>query len=169
MHLFVIYIGGIHKDALIELHDIRLIAAAAIEDTYDYLRSSWWGEAKSLHLDAYGILNYADGYDISLSNEAPELNEQKLYFVNLGGYDSKKFTELHENVFVVAEDQVKAKARALKLVQHWEVPHRDFLFEAEKIVEVSNLIKDQNWHLKLVKTDEAKKFAFTCKYIQIGS
>jgi len=41
MNLFVIYIGGGHKDALIELHDIRIVIAKTIEDTYESLRTSW--------------------------------------------------------------------------------------------------------------------------------
>lgn len=31
MHLFIIYVGGKHKDSLIELHDIRFVVADSIE------------------------------------------------------------------------------------------------------------------------------------------
>lgn len=66
MKLFVIYIGGAHEQGLIELHDIRFVVANTIEDTYARLRKSWWGIPKSLHLDAWGILEYADGYNINI-------------------------------------------------------------------------------------------------------
>lgn len=65
-NLFIIYIGGSCSGALIELHDIRLVIAETIEDTYDYLKKSWWGSLESLHLEAWGILNWADGYSIEI-------------------------------------------------------------------------------------------------------
>lgn len=166
MYLFVIYIGGGHKNALIELHDMRLIAAERIEDTYEVLRRSWWGEAKTLHLDAWGVLEYADGYKIILKDRPPINNFKKLYFVNLGGYDSKQFTELHRNIFVVAEDEKAAKARALKTVQAWQVPHRDYLFEAEKIIEVNKLIS--NLYIHLEESNIIEEFVFTTKYVPIN-
>lgn len=43
MKLHIIYIGGIHEKAFVELHDMRFAVAKRIEDTYDYLKSSWWG------------------------------------------------------------------------------------------------------------------------------
>jgi hypothetical protein len=46
MKLFVIYIGGTHEKALIELHDMRFVIADKIEDTYPALRNSWWGKKK---------------------------------------------------------------------------------------------------------------------------
>lgn len=60
MKLFVIYIGGAHEKSLIELHDMRFVVANTIEETYDTLRQSWWGTPASLHLDAWGVLDYAD-------------------------------------------------------------------------------------------------------------
>ena len=36
----------------------------------------------------------------------------KLFFVNLGGYDPDEFTELHKNVLLVAPDAKTAKAKA---------------------------------------------------------
>lgn len=68
MKLFVIYIGGAHEQSLIELHDMRFIVADTIEETYKTLRKSWWGIPSSLHLDAWGVLNYADGQVIPPRN-----------------------------------------------------------------------------------------------------
>ncbi len=167
-NLFVIYIGGSHEKSLIELHDMRLIVANTIEDTYEALKKSWWGTPESLHLDAWGKLNYADGHDIQLNNTPTLNNQNKLYFVNLGGYDSKQFTELHKNIFVVAENDAEAKLKAVKQVQNWEVPHRDYLFEAEKIINVNEILLDQNIHVHLIPSNIEKPFKFTCKYVPIG-
>lgn len=166
MNLFVIYIGGMHEKSLIELHDIRFVVANSIEETYPYLRNSWWGRSEGLHLDSWGILKYADGYNISLRPTAYS-GIEKLYFVNLGGYDKTKFTELHENVFIVASTPEEAKVKAKNLVSHWEVPHKDNQYEIEHILDVSNIIDNKDLYIHLEKADKEGKFEFTCKYVPI--
>jgi len=167
MKLFVIYIGGTHEKAFIELHDMRFVIAEKIEDTYDELRKTWWGTPESLHLDAWGELDYVDGYNVSFIND-PKESENRLYFVNLGGYDSNEFTELHKNVFVVAPNESKAKVKALKQILDWESHHRDYQFELENILDISNLMKENKVYINLEPTDVAKEFKFTCKYTPIG-
>ncbi|WP_019217208.1 DUF1543 domain-containing protein [Legionella tunisiensis] len=168
MHLFVIYIGGTHNQSLIELHDMRFVVANSIEETYHTLRQSWWGIPTSLHLDAWGILDYADGYNIHISTEPPIDNADKLYFLNLGGYDPQQFTELHKNIFVVATDEQQAKQRAVQQISEWESPHRDHLHQVDVALELNGLLSSDNHYLHLTKTPKAKSFAFTCSYVSIG-
>jgi hypothetical protein len=168
MKLFVIYIGGTHPKAFIELHDYRFIIANTIEDTYQELKDTWWGTPESLHLDAWGVLEYVDGYKIKISDKPSPETEMNLYFVNLGGYDSKLFTELHKDVFVVAENESKAKVKALKQILNWESHHRDYLHEVESVVNVSETIANSKFYLVLEPVDNEMKFNFTCKYVPIG-
>lgn len=168
MKLFVIYIGGTHEKAFIELHDMRFCIAEKIEDTYEELKKTWWGTNESLHLDAWGALEYADGYNIVLKDHSPKNAENQLYFVNLGGYDAQEFTELHKNVFVVAANESKAKVRALKQILDWESHHRDYQFELENILNISEAALGKNLYIHLEPTDIEKEFEFTCKYVPIG-
>jgi len=167
MKLFVIYIGGETTTSLIELHDMRFAIVEKIEDAYADLKAQWWGTPESLHLDCWGELTSADGYNIHLKSE-PSLTEQKLYFVNLGGYDSKQFTELHKNVFVVATNDKEAKARAVAQVQNWEVPHRDYQYEVEKCFCINQVVTNKKLYIHLEKTDQPKSFEFVCKYTPLG-
>ena len=48
-------------------------------------------------------------YDIVINNTKPKEFDKKLYFINLGGYDKTQFTELHKNVFIVADNEHQAK------------------------------------------------------------
>ncbi len=168
MHLFVIYIGGSHSQSLIELHDIRFVIANTIEETYDALRQSWWGEATSLHLDAWGILNYADGHHILISNQPPHNMANKLFFVNLGGYDQSQFTELHQNIFVVASDAQEAKQKAVQQIKQWESPHRDYLHEIDTVLDLGAMLAQHNHYLHMVETQDDIPFEFTCRYTPIG-
>ncbi len=169
MNLFVIYIGGAHTRSLIELHDMRFVIADTIEATYPALRESWWGIPESLHLDAWGVLNYADGYNISVSNEPQKNSTQKLYFVNLGGYDNTQFTELHKNIFVISENEIEAKQNALQQVKNWQSPHRDYCHQVENTININLLLANQKGrYLHFQKSFEEKPFEFTCLYTPIG-
>jgi hypothetical protein len=168
--LFVIYIGGRHQKSFIELHDIRFVLASHIEETYTSLRESWWGLPESLHLDAWGILENVENYAISFSLEAQSAQDNRLFFVNLGGYDSQQFTELHQNIFVIAKDEAEAKSKALLQVSSWEVPHRDYLQNIETLIDVgAKLAGEQPLHLHLKKIDSTNPFTFTCQYTPIGT
>ncbi|UNM05700.1 MAG: DUF1543 domain-containing protein [Holosporaceae bacterium] len=169
MNLYACYIGGTHEKALIELHDMRFVVANQLEDTFEPLRQSWWGTPKSLHIDAWGILHSVDGYDVHIRNTPPPADHPKLYFVNLGGYTETEFTELHQNVFVVAESPVKARVKALKPIQHWESPHKDYEYEVEDIVCVDTAtLKDSTQYAHLTPTSTPTPFAFSAKRIPIG-
>jgi Domain of Unknown Function (DUF1543) len=98
MKLFVFHVGGDCGNSNVELHDVRFSVGETAEDCFDDLRRQWWGEPKSLHLDAWGAVEQADGYDVELSAEPSKSAQAKLFFVNLGGYDPAEFTELQRNV-----------------------------------------------------------------------
>lgn len=166
MKLFAIYIGGEMPGANIEVHDMRFVVAASIEETYAELRKQWWGLAKSLHIDCWAEVDHADGYEISLRPE-PYEGSEKLYFVNLGGYVPGEFTEMHRNVFVVADNEAKAKSRAVRSVKGWRDPHRDNIYEAEHAFCLDLLVADQRLHLHLVRASITRELAFTCRYTPI--
>lgn len=166
--LFGIYIGGAHEKSIIELHDMRFVVADSIEDTYEELKNTWWGTPESLHLDAWGVVRWADGYEVHIKDIPSDDNTNKLFFVNLGGYDRHQFTELHKNVFVVAENSSKAKVKALRQILDWESHHRDYQLEIDNITCINNLTDTENFYIHLVPTSEEIPFEFTCKYTPIG-
>ena len=66
--LYLIVLGGRAKKANIELHDVRWVVGSKIEDTYNVLRSDWFGTLEGLHIDSYKKINYVDGYKITIKN-----------------------------------------------------------------------------------------------------
>ncbi len=163
MKLFAFVIGGSTPTSLIELHDVRICAGETMEDTYDDIRRTWWGTPESLHLDCWGELTSADGYNITLS-DVPPAAADKLWFVNLGGYDPADFAEQHKNVFVVAPTQSKAKVRALKQILHWKGHHEDNSFDVEQITSVGDILAAQGLYVHLEKTDNPVPFVFKYGY-----
>ena len=64
--LFLVVLGGRVNKANIELHDVRWVVGSCIEDTFETLRSDWFGNLEGLHIDSYKKINYVDGYKIIL-------------------------------------------------------------------------------------------------------
>lgn len=166
MKLFAIYIGGEHPGANIEVHDIRFVAAPSIEDTYETLRAQWWGRPGSLHIDCWSEIGHADGYEVTLRPE-PYEGAEKLYYVNLGGYDGIAFAEQHRNIFVVADSLPAAKARAIKRAADWTDPHRDEMYEAEQAFALNEAAQAQRLHIHLTAAPLTGDPAFTCRYIPL--
>ena len=169
MKLFMFYIGGDCANSNIELHDVRFSIGETAEECRDDLRRQWWGEPKSLHLDCWGEIDQADGYDVILTREtqAPE-NGEKLFFLNLGGYDPREFGELHKNILLVAPDAKAATKKALQQIKSWTLPHKDNVFEVEKAIDVTELTSRYGYRLQLAKAKEERPFQFQCAYIRIG-
>jgi len=161
MKLFAVYIGGEHPGAHIEVHDVRFIVAPSIRDTHDALRAQWWGTPGTLHVDCWAEIDHVDGYDVALRPE-PSSGPQKLFFVNLGGYDGREFAERHKNLFVVATSMKDAKDRALRTIDGWKDAHRDDLYEAEHVFALDNSVGGLHIHLTPAPTARAPRFI--CKY-----
>ncbi|MBN8808426.1 MAG: DUF1543 domain-containing protein [Sphingomonas sp.] len=167
MKLFAVYVGGEAAGANIEIHDMRFVAAPSITDTYDELRRQWWGTPSSLHVDCWAEIDQVDGYDVILRPE-PATGENRLYYVNLGGYDRGEFLEKHRNVFVVAGSLKEAKAEALKRGVGWKDLHRDDLYEAEQAFELDRFDGERRLYLHLEPTNAPREVAFICRYTPIG-
>jgi hypothetical protein len=168
MKLFMFYVGGNCGNSNVELHDVRFAFGDAPEDCYDDLRRQWWGDPKSLHLDSWGIVEQADGYDVTLTTAGQNDASSKLFFVNLGGYDPREFGELHKNILIVAADIKRAKQKALEQVNHWVQPHKDRIFEIEQAVDLSSLTRDYGYALSLKPAAIPKSFVFQCLYLPLG-
>jgi hypothetical protein len=162
MKLFAIYIGGEHPGAHIEIHDIRFVVAASLRETHDQLRAEWWGTPGTLHIDCWAEIDHADGYDVTLRPE-PRVGRERLFFVNLGGYDGEDFAEKHKNMFVVAGTVAEAKARGLETISDWKDAHRDDFYEAEYAFALDTMIGDK-LHIHLTHSEYSRPLRFTCRY-----
>ena len=168
MKLFMFYVGGDCRNSNIELHDVRFSVAEAPEACHADLRQQWWGEPKSLHLDCWGAVEQADGFDVVATTLPPAEQAEKLFFLNLGGYDAAEFGELHKNVLLVSTDVKSAIARALEGVRGWSLRHRDRIFEVEKAINLNALLQGRGHYLSLTPASQVKPFLFTCKYVRLG-
>ena len=159
LSLFIVVLGGRSLKSNIEIHDVRWVLGEKIEDTFPELRKQWLGKKSGLHIDSYKCIKYIDGYQIVIykSNKdnlnPPKIDDLKLWFVNLGGYNPKKMYEEHEFNLIVAKKAIQAKNKAKK---NWESnlknKHNDDYSAINYLEQVDDLhpIKIKNWEIKLI-------------------
>ncbi len=164
----MVYVGGHTPTSNLEVHDMRFVVGETIEDCYKELQKQWWGDPDTLHLDCWGAIEQVDGYDVSLSTK-PYSTEKNLFFVNFGGYNPEQFDELHKNILIVAPNEAQAKGKAKEDVMHWQVPHKDTLFDIEKALCLNEQLEKEGLYIHLEKSDTIKEFAFTCTYKPISA
>jgi hypothetical protein len=167
MKLFAIYVGGEVEGGNIEVHDMRFVAATSLKETYPELVKQWWGKPNSLHIDCWAEITHADGYDVALRSD-PFAGRLRLFYVNMGGYDKSQFTELHRNLFVVAENVTEAKRRAKAAITGWDQPHRDDMYEADQIFCLNDEALGEQLHIHLMPTPTVRPLSFTCRYVRLG-
>ena len=168
MKLFMFYIGGDVKGANIELHDVRFAIGEEWQDCFFSLRRQWWGDPKSLHIDAWAEVTQADGHDVHLRTDVQKDAPGKLFFLNMGGYAPGQFEEAHQNILLVAPDLHTAQKRALSDTRKiFKSPHRDFAMEVEKAINLNDAISETGWHIHLVPAALHKPLDFTNQYKKI--
>ncbi len=156
-YLFLVFVGGRAPKANIELHDVRWAVGTRIEDTFDSIRKNWFGSIEGLHIDSYKKIESVDGYKINLTKlekvKKNFLNKEKLWFVNLGGYERDSMQERHEFGLVVAKNSQEAKKIAKsKWLLGCKKIHKDNISSLGKISNIDNckaINNIGNWEIEL--------------------
>ncbi|WP_320667845.1 DUF1543 domain-containing protein [Prochlorococcus sp. MIT 1307] len=164
--LYLVVLGGRSKSSNVELHDVRWVVGTKIDDTFQQLRDEWFGSQQGLHIDSYLEIKYIDGYEIFISRNQPPgdplkknnnflkstIKSNKLWFVNIGGYNKNQLLEQHEFGLVVASSALEAKriARA-KFLRKSIQQHTDDCSSIISIDDCHLLNSIGNWSIKLRK------------------
>ena len=150
-NLFLVVLGGRLPAAHIELHDVRFVVGRTIDDTLPALRRQWFGARRGLHLDSWMQVRWVDGHRVELRAE-PYGGEQRLWFVNLGGYDPGQLAEQHAFALVVARSPQAAKAQAKRRwLQDALQQHKDDLCAVDDClaIEQLDLAGGDSWQVQL--------------------
>ena len=144
--LFLVVLGGRGEGCLIEQHDVRLVVGTSLEATIPELRRQWRGHRRGLHIDSWVRLERLEGFRVRL-RRAPAIGPERLWFVNIGGYDPAQLAEQHAfGLFVASSPQAaKAKARRTLLTQAQQ-RHKDDLRAVDDCLAVGEL---QGWWVHL--------------------
>ena len=117
MKLFMLLLGATPNGRHTEQHDIFFGIAETLKDLVPAIKESWPEAGDKIHIDAWREVHFVDGYNVQvyeknqLPVEAGE-TENRLFFLNLGGYKQNEFEEFHYKMIVACENKSIAIRRA---------------------------------------------------------
>ena len=145
--LYAVYLGGKAVGANIEVHDIVFLTSEDILSDTDLIKEKWFGDKKSVHIDAIAEIDKVDGYEIRVDYK--NNSDKKLFFINFGANANGKLTELHESGFFISADKSEAISKAkLNLLSNQGGVHLDNLYEIDDCLNISDM-----YDLLLVETE----------------
>lgn len=102
----------------VEQHDYFFGIARNLKELLPAIKSFWPEAGNTLHLDGWREVTQLDGYQVSIvpKDEAVSDSADKLFFINLGGYQSGKLEEQHYTVLSVHQDRREAMLQSKKTV-----------------------------------------------------
>lgn len=102
----------------VEQHDYFFGIANSLKELVPAIKAFWPEAGNSIHVDGWREISNVGDYkiNVSLKTEASKPSLKKLFFINLGGYQSNKLAEQHYIVLSVNDDRAHAVQEAKKSV-----------------------------------------------------
>lgn len=173
MKLFHVILGATPKGRNIEQHDVFFGIAEKFEDLIPEMKV-FWSDAK-IHIDCYQEVKFADRFEVNIVEKTAKKSEDKLFFINLGGYKPGFFEEFHEQHLMVGTSmgEVIKKVKQTEFyktmgfegaVSHVDDKHG---VDIDDIYEISDLLSKEtkeNYSITLEKSDDENQE----NYMKIG-
>ena len=113
--LFMVMLGCTPAGRLTEQHDIFFGIGNNLKELVPSMNSFWPEVKGGIHMDAWRKITTIDGYSIEICSRQETIsNQEKLFFINLGGYKENEFEEYHYKVLTVAKNKADAIKKAKK-------------------------------------------------------
>ncbi len=113
LKLYMLLLGCRPNGRLTEQHDVFFGIAENLKALIPYIKN-FWPEAKgNIHIDAWREVTLVNDHSITIVDRKKEKNsDQKLFFLNLGGYKAQEFDEFHYKLLSVASTSAEAIQQA---------------------------------------------------------
>src|SRR5690242_11995511 len=100
----MVLLGSKPLKRTVEQHDYFFGIAESLQELVPQMHEFWPEAGSSLHIDGWREVTLVEGYavDVVPKTNTPETREVKrLFFINLGGYQSGKLEEQHYTLLTV--------------------------------------------------------------------
>lgn len=144
----MILLGCKPKGRHTEQHDIFFAIAGEVKDLAPAIHA-FWPEAKGkIHLDAYRIVSHVNGYQVAVVEKNSQAGSaNRLFFMNLGGYQNKVFDELHYKMLMVADEKSVAikNAKESEFFNQYFSPHIDDKYgvDVDDVFEIEEVLPEE--------------------------
>jgi len=116
--LYMLLLGSKAPKRNVEQHDYFFGIANSLKELVPQIKAFWPEAGNSIHVDGWREVNNVDGYQVKVveKSENTVISDRKLFFINLGGYQSGKLEEQHYIVLSVHDNRANAVSDAKKTV-----------------------------------------------------
>jgi len=177
--LFMVMLGATPAGRLTEQHDIFFGIATHLKELVPAMKA-FWPEAKDrIHIDAWRTISAIDGYKIEIGSRLEKSSiQEKLFFINLGGYKENEFEEYHYKVLTVAKNKSEAikKAKQTTFYKHCgfkgATSHIDDKYgvDVDDIYDIEDILAPQHkeqYSLKITKSSNLASDLVEIGYLKI--
>src|ERR1700761_840549 len=106
--LFMVLLGSKAQNRNVEQHDFFFGIGDSLQSLVPAMQDFWPEAGSSLHIDGWREINIVEHHRISIVPKTETNNPKRLFFINLGGYQSGKLEEQHYTLLTVQEDRKNA-------------------------------------------------------------
>ena len=121
LKLFMVLLGSKADNRNVEQHDFFFGVATSLKELVPALKEFWPEAGKSLHIDGWREVTCVDGYQVEIyhRDEHSPAPQERLFFINLGGYTAGRLEEQHYTLLSVCRDKMEAMQKA-KRAAFWK-------------------------------------------------
>jgi len=118
LKLFMMLLGSKAPGRNVEQHDYFFGIATSLKELVPSIKAFWPEAGNSIHVDGWREVNTVDNHRITVVPRVSDqsLSVNKLFFINLGGYQRGKLEEQHYTVLSVQENRALAIQNSKKTV-----------------------------------------------------
>jgi Domain of Unknown Function (DUF1543) len=180
LKLFMVLLGSKAPDRHVEQHDFFFGIAYTLKDLVPQMMAFWPDAGNSLHIDGWREVTQVQGFTIQVvaKDKSDLLSPEKLFFINLGGYQADKLEEQHYTILSVHEDKSQAVRQAMKSVffktntlkgagSHIDDKYGvdvDDIYQIEDILSVTQKAK---YAISILPADEVKEDIIHLGYLRL--
>ena len=119
LRLFMFLLGCKPRGRHTEQHDVFFSIGQSLSSLKSEIIRFWPGAESKLHVDAYREVNWVDGFQVRVELRRPDQvpvmdKNEKLFFINLGGYKKNEFEEYHYKMLSVGKEKGVAVQQSMR-------------------------------------------------------
>ena len=178
--LYMVLLGATPPGRLTEQHDIFFGIGPDVKalkhDMY-----AFWPDAGQLHGDSWRAVTHVNGYKIDIvPNDEHVPTEEKLFFLNLGGYKPGDLEEYHYKMLVVAKTMGEAVKASKKTIfyKHYGFKGAESHLDEKYGLDVDDMHKVEDilparfraqYSIAITKTNELTEDELHIGYLKLGA
>jgi hypothetical protein len=178
--LFMVLLGCTPPGRHTEQHDLFFGIGTSLADIKKDMIDFWKEAEGKIHIDAWREVTSLDAYriEVVIKEDAKHVQNERLFFINLGGYKRNEFEEFHYKLLTVSPDKGAAirQAKETAFYKHTgfegAVSHVDdkYGIDVDDIYEIQDILPShlkEQYSIQITPSDSEKEDQLHLGYLKI--